>query len=104
MNLAALGLLGHRRCGVAESTARIGRFANPRIDPCHAARDHGPILILVVFTGMIRQSRGSSAEDEGNGKSDLRLGEHSRISCSVDRLNLSSAQEISEGGVLFRVS
>ena len=40
-----------------------------RIDAIRAARDHKPTLI--IFPGITRQSRGSSAEDEGRDKSNL---------------------------------
>jgi hypothetical protein len=59
----------------------------------------GAYAFIDVVAG---QSRGSGAENEGCSESNLRVGEHCRISCSVDRLNLSSAEEINEGGVLFR--
>ena len=91
--LGALPRLGvvlvDRHRGVAIRAAGAGGFARSRkmIDPNHAAF----ILILVAFTGLIGQSRRSGAKDEGHGKSDLRLGEHGRISCSVDLLNLLSA-------------
>jgi hypothetical protein len=54
----------------------------PGLDPMSAS-----LVSLIV-----RQSRMNGADDEGSGKSDLRLGEHCRISCSVDRLNVPSAE------------
>src|SRR3979411_2042224 len=73
-DLAALHgmLLMHRRRGGSVSGAGIGGSG--------AARDRGPIIVLVVFTGIIRQCRGRRAEDEGRRECNLRVGEHCRVS------------------------
>jgi hypothetical protein len=44
--------------------------------------------VLMILTTIAGHDSAAEGQNEGGGKSDLRLGEHCRISCSADWLNL----------------
>jgi hypothetical protein len=64
-------------------------------------RGTGDGALAWISLNIVRQSRGSGAENEGRRESNLHVGDHCLISFSIDRVNSSFAEKINEGGVLF---
>jgi hypothetical protein len=66
------------RVGIAKNAGVINR-----INSVGAAREDISSSLISLIAGQSRGSSSESAEDDGNGKSGLCLGEHWRISLSV---------------------